>query len=176
DSGLGPPQRTPVVQALAQTQRLNMLIEQLIGLAQAEAGQIRLQYTKVDICRFVRDAASALRPATRERGDIGIAVQCESGEITAFIDTTRITTVLNNLVDNACRYAPAGSEVCIRVSLMEEGNQVRIAVSDRGPGFPPELAEHLFERFYRCDEHPRSGRDGLGIGLALARELVDLHG
>lgn len=176
DSGLGPPQRTPVVQALAQTQRLNILIEQLIGLAQAEAGQVRLRYTKVDICRFVRDAASALRPATRERGDIGIAVQCEAGEITAFIDTTRITTVLNNLVDNACRYAPAGSEVRIRVGLVEEGSQVRIAVSDRGPGFPPELAEHLFERFYRCDEHPRSGRDGLGIGLALARELVDLHG
>src|SRR5690606_36639159 len=149
DSGPGTPQHVAIAQALAQTRRLNVLVEQLIGLAQAESGQIRLRYSKVDICGFVRDAASALQPAARERGDVGITCQCESSDITAFIDTTRITTVLNNLVDNACRYAPAGSEVMVCVGLLEEGSHVRISVSDAGPGFPPELAERLFERFYR---------------------------
>src|SRR4030095_11970706 len=86
--------------------------------------------------------------------------------------------VLDNLLDNAIKYAPAGSEV--RLSIDKGvGAHVRMAVSDAGPGVPEDLREHVFDKFCRVEHRrPRAGREprGSGIGLYLCRELVELHG
>lgn len=171
-----PRQRTTIIQARDQTRHLNTLVEQLICLAQAEAGKIRLRYSRVDLCRLVRERARTLQPMASHRGNVRVEVACGPAAIVAFVDAAQITTILDNLIGNACRYAPAGSSVDVEAALVCDGDRARISVTDAGPGFPPEQAGRLFERFYRGDESPRGGRDGLGVGLALARELVELHG
>jgi signal transduction histidine kinase/ligand-binding sensor domain-containing protein/CheY-like chemotaxis protein len=175
DSGAKPLQQQRIVQSVQQAERLNTLVEQLIGLAQAEAGQIRLCFARVDLPAFVRAIAVSLQPVAARAGT-RLVVNCESHDMHVFIDRDRVTTVLGNLIDNACRYAPPGSSVEIGIAEDIADGCARVTVSDLGPGFPPEVAEHLFQRFFRLDDAPHAGREGLGIGLALARELVDLHG
>ena len=89
------------------------------------------------------------------------------------LDYVEIDQVLSNLVENATRYAPAGSE--ISVSAQRANGEVRVAVEDRGPGVPPSAVPHLFDPFYRvADGTPRPA--GLGLGLAVAKGLVEAHG
>ncbi|MHB1058243.1 MAG: ATP-binding protein [Rhodanobacter sp.] len=168
-------QRRRILQSIEQSGRLKTLVEQLIGLAQAEAGQVRLRLVRSDMCEFVRTIAAGLQPAA-ERAGVRLDVSCDLPEAKVFIDRDRLTTVLGNLIDNACRYAPPGTSIGIHVATDIADGCVRVTVSARGPGIPQEVADHLFERFFRLDGAPHAGREGLGIGLALARELVDLHG
>lgn len=175
DNGSKPLQQQRLVQSVQQAERLNTLVEQLIGLAQAEAGQIRLCFARVDLPAFVRAIAASLQPVAARAGT-RLVVSCERHDLHVFIDRDRVTTVLGNLIDNACHYAPPGSSVEIGIAANIASGCARVTVSDLGPGFPPEVAEHLFQRFFRFDDAPHAGREGLGIGLALARELVDLHG
>jgi CheY-like chemotaxis protein len=93
-----------------------------------------------------------------------------------YADPQQITTVLSNFLDNASKYAPSGSDVQVRIVHSDAADGLRVEVRDRGPGFPAELAPRLFERFFRAEGPPRAGREGLGIGLALAHELIVLHG
>jgi CheY-like chemotaxis protein/anti-sigma regulatory factor (Ser/Thr protein kinase) len=89
-------------------------------------------------------------------------------------DEMRLSQVLSNLIDNAAKYSPAGS--VIHVSVERVGEQVAIAVRDHGMGIPTALLKDVFQRFFQVDRSLERSRAGLGIGLTLARELVELHG
>jgi two-component system sensor histidine kinase BaeS len=89
-------------------------------------------------------------------------------------DADRLRQVIGNLVSNALRYTPAGGRVTLRA--WGEGKQVRIAVSDTGPGIAPKDQTHLFDRFYRADVARDRASGGSGLGLAIARALVEAHG
>ena len=90
------------------------------------------------------------------------------------VDEDRIGQVLLNLVGNALQYTPAGGEVCLRAR--REGGMVRLAVEDTGIGIAPEHLPHVFERFYRVDKSRSRAGGGSGIGLTIARHLVEAHG
>lgn len=96
--------------------------------------------------------------------------------LAVYADADHLTTILSNLLDNALKYAPEDSRVVVSIDVDEQGDRARIGVAHRGPGYPPELADSLFDRFFRAEGPPRAGREGLGIGLALACELIELHG
>ena len=95
----------------------------------------------------------------------------------AFVDPLRITEVITNLVDNAIKYSPAGTAVEVTAEHIDlEPEFVRISVSDKGPGVPPEHQSRIFERFFRVSEAPNSHSGGLGLGLYISREIVRAHG
>ena len=159
--------------SLNQLDRLGGLVEQLVGLVQAESGQLRPRLRRIDLCLLLGDIVASYQPAAaRTRIALILQVDCEDGVL--FADRDHLMTVIGNLIDNALKYAPTGGEVRVRLSRADE--HLNIQVRDNGPGFDAALASHLFERFYRAEGPPRQGREGLGIGLALARELVELHG
>ncbi|MGO1540553.1 MAG: hybrid sensor histidine kinase/response regulator transcription factor [Luteimonas sp.] len=161
--------------SISQMDRLTLLVQQLLSLAQAEAGQIKLRITSFDICRLVNSIADGFG-AANERSRIRFEVRSDIPSLPVFADSDRLTTVLHNLLENAARYAPDDSVVGVHLSVDGAAEMARIVVSDTGPGFAPSLAERLFQRFFRGEPTPQADRGGLGIGLAVARELMELHG
>lgn len=161
--------------SLRQTERLSALVEQLIDLVQAEAGQLRLSARVIDLHAFLNGLAADYTPIAVDRG-VCLRVDSPSTHPRLFADQVKLATALGNLIDNALKFAPAGSEVQVRARIDEDREQVLIEVQDAGPGFDAANASQLFERFYRGEGNSAGGRRGLGIGLALARELIELHG
>jgi signal transduction histidine kinase len=148
--------------------RMTSLIDTVLVAARLESGDIALSTRPTSVDALVRETTEALAPLAGERG---ITFACETtGDATASVDPTWIEQVLSNLLGNAIRYAPEGSTV--RVSLAGENAWVRCEVVDRGPGVPPELREAIFERFHQGGARPGSA----GLGLYVARQLVQLHG
>lgn len=160
---------------LQQTERLSHLVEQLVGLVQAEAGQMRLKVRRIDLIAWARGLIAGFEPIA-ERHRVQMELRTELASLAVYVDADHLTTVLSNFLDNALKYAPGGSIVRVGIVANAPGDWVHISVADRGPGYPPEIADALFDRFFRAEGPPRAGREGLGIGLALARELVELHG
>ena len=164
-----------VALAKQQTGRLSHLVEQLLSLVQAEARQIRLNMRRISLDALVRQVVAGFEPVNLQT-QVRFTVHAQPELPLIYSDAAQITAVLSNFLDNASKYAPAASEVSVTLSLLQETDSLRVAVQDRGPGFPPELAQALFGRFFRADGPPRAGREGLGVGLALAQELIVLHG
>lgn len=171
---LGETERRRLQLAMAQLDRLGGLVEQLVGLVQAESGQLHLRLRRIDMSALLAEIVAGYQPAAARVG-AELRLHGDDDGIVLFADREHLVTVFGNLIDNAIKYAPAGGQVQVRMERTDDAH-VRITVADDGPGFDPALAAQLFERFYRSEGPPRHGREGLGIGLALARELVELHG
>ncbi|HEX3761892.1 MAG TPA: ATP-binding protein [Kofleriaceae bacterium] len=141
---------------------LQRLVEDLQELAIAEAGALALRPERLDlgaaIARIVGDQAEL-------SAEPGIAVD---------VDPTRLRQIVRNLMTNAARHTPEGTPVRVRVA--RAGAEATVAVADRGPGIPAHELERIFERFHRVDEARSRARGGAGLGLAIVRRLVELHG
>jgi signal transduction histidine kinase len=152
------------------TERLSRLVDQLLELSQFESGTIRIDRQAFLVGDVVEDAAAEVRPV---RADVSLVTDVDDG-IAGTGDAERIHEVLTNLLSNAVRHSPAGGQVTVTGAAVAGG--VRIAVSDEGAGVPPQDAERIFDRFYRVDAARGSGAGGAGLGLAIARSIVKLHG
>jgi two-component system, OmpR family, sensor histidine kinase KdpD len=153
-----------------EAERLNRLVGNLLDLSRIEGGSLRPEKSWHDLATLVDDVLTRLRPVTSHHR-IHVAVPDDLPVI--WLDPVEIGQVLYNLVENAAKYAPAGSDISIEVR--RAGTGIRIAVSDRGPGIPAAALPHLFDPFYRViDRQPRPG--GLGLGLAIVKGLVEAHG
>jgi signal transduction histidine kinase len=169
--GVEPPDPAALRTALAQTERLGRLVGQLLDLSRLEAGALELHPQDF----AVRDL---LEQAARERGlaETGVAVEIavDPPGLRMTGDPERLHQVVGNLLDNAVRHSPPGGRVWLSATPGAGGRTV-IAVADEGPGIPPEDAERVFERFHRTDA-ARAARDGgTGLGLTIARWIVDAH-
>jgi signal transduction histidine kinase len=156
---------------LAQVERLGRLVAQLLDLSRLES-----QAEPFDRRPFeVGDVLDAVAGEARMHVPQGVTLDVEHGQgLVATGDPERIHQVVANLVENAVRHSPVPGEVELTAS--PANGMVRVTVTDHGPGIPPGEAERVFERFYRSDR-ARSGNDGgAGLGLAIARWIVDLHG
>ncbi len=166
---------------LRHARRLLTLINQLLDLSKLEAGALRLLPTTGDVAATVRHLVAAFSSLAESRG---IALHCEApaGPLPLVFDVPKLEEVVTNLVANALRFTPAGGQVRVRVAVTPptaaapQGG-VAIAVQDTGPGIEAADLPHLFNRFYQA-ANLASGqqRTGTGIGLALVRELTELHG
>ncbi|HET9049636.1 MAG TPA: ATP-binding protein [Chiayiivirga sp.] len=159
--------------ARQQLERLQGLVEQLMSLIQAESGQMPLRLTRVDMSAFGRQLIASYRPKAMT-AEVELSLQVHEGLEPVYADLVHLATIFGNLLDNALKYAPKGSVVVVSLAARDEG--VEMGVCDAGSGFDASTARRLFERFYRADGMPRDGREGLGIGLSLVQELVQLHG
>jgi signal transduction histidine kinase/CheY-like chemotaxis protein len=149
------------------------LIDDLLDLSRITSGKMRLDARRIDLAPVVHEALDAVRPAAEAKAIRLMAdVDVRSGPVTA--DPGRVQQIVWNLLMNAVKFTPAGGEV--RVSLRRVGNHLEIAVSDSGRGIAPELLPHVFERFRQADSSSTCAYGGLGLGLALVKHLVELHG
>lgn len=158
---------------LGQSERLSRLVEQLLDLSRLESGDVPLEREAVELAPLVSRVFSEIEVARPGRG---VAVEsCLPGDLPPlWADRERVHQVLFNLLDNAVRFTPAGGSVTVSASRRD--GMCRVRVADTGPGIPPEHLPLLFERFYRVDTARSRGDGGTGIGLAIARSVVEAHG
>ena len=141
---------------------LQRLVEDLQELAVAEAGGLVLHRERVDLGATVARIVGAQAELTIEPG---LAVD---------VDLTRLRQIVQNVLANAVSHTPGDAPIQVRVA--RAGAEATVAVADRGPGIPAQDLERIFERFYRVDEARSRERGGAGLGLAIVRQLVELHG
>ena len=156
---------------LSQTERLGRLVDQLLDLSRLESGEVPFRVEVVPLAPLVSRVISEISMG-RSVADVRIEHDIPT-HLAAEADAERIHQVLFNLVDNAVRFTPPGGE--IRVTARPDGTRVQVSVVDTGVGIQPEHLPRVFERFYRVD--PARSRDdgGTGIGLAIARSIVEAH-
>ncbi len=158
---------------LAQSERLGRLVEQLLDLSKLESGEVPLRREEVVLAPLVSLVMSEIEVASADRDvDVRCDVPDDLPPIEA--DPERVHQVIFNLVDNAVRFTPEGGEV--RIEAHRHDGSVEVSVADTGMGIPPEALPRLFERFYRVDPARAREGGGTGIGLAIARSVVEAHG
>jgi len=160
--------------------RLLRLIDDLLDLARLDVGGLRLHVAELDLVELANRVADAAK-ATAETRNIALSVELDEreladsgGELIAYGDPHRLEIVLTNLVGNALKFSPDGASIRIRIHGGEKN--LGIDVIDTGPGIAPSELERIFDRFYQVEGSERRRQGGAGIGLALAKKLVDLHG
>jgi signal transduction histidine kinase len=171
--GVEQPSRDALEEALGQVERLGSLVEQLLDLSRLESGTVPLERESVSAERLLADIASEWR-SRAEAQAVHLAVSTAPDELMLDVDERRMHQVLGNLVANAIRHSPPNADVLVRASAVN--GHARIEVTDDGPGIPADEAERVFERFYRSDRARSGDEGGAGLGLAIARWIVELHG
>lgn len=152
---------------------LARLVDDLQELSLAEAGELKLYRQAENPAELVRQAISAVQPKAKEK-DLNLSTELPEGLPPVNIDFLRIKQVLLNLLENAIAYTPARGG--IKVSASKDLDFVEISVADSGPGIPPDELENIFERFHRVDRSRARATGGSGLGLTIARYLVEEHG
>lgn len=170
---LEPQQREFVHQIQEGASRLQRLINDLLDAARLEAGAFRLMMAEADMVAVVKRTVDALVPQSEKAG-ISLHAMLPAGSLNLEMDVERIEQVIVNLVGNAIKFIPRGGEVV--VSARAEADDVVVEVQDNGPGIPPEKLGHIFERFYQVDAGSTRAYGGAGLGLSIARAIVEAHG
>ena len=158
--------------ALLEVRHLARLSQNLLFLVRGESGRITLSFANMDLTRLLSDLARDLVPAASDR-KLAVVTEIPEKPITAFVDADRFRQVFHNLFENAMRYTPAGGS--IRVRLQSSPGEARMDVSDTGIGIPEKDLPFVFERFFRSDRARRAYTGGSGLGLSIARWIVEAH-
>ncbi|HEX6687011.1 MAG TPA: HAMP domain-containing sensor histidine kinase [Candidatus Limnocylindrales bacterium] len=166
--GVSKPDPETLKTALQQTERLGLLVTELLDLSKVDAGASALNISEVDVAGFLTDAMSSARLTHPNTRFVLGEVDCPHA---LKADVARLHQVFSNLLENAARHSPQGQPV--RVSAKGLGKVTVFEVADRGPGIPPQQRTRVFERFTRGHWGPGDG--GTGLGLAIARWVVDMH-
>lgn len=149
------------------------IIEDILDVSRVITGKLQLKIAPLDLVPVVESALDAMRPAM-EAKDIRVETIIDAGLRMISGDADRLQQVVWNLLSNAAKFTPVGGKVEIRVSQV--GAHVQIQIGDTGPGIDPSFLPHVFERFRQADGSTTRTHGGLGLGLAIVRHLVELHG
>jgi two-component system phosphate regulon sensor histidine kinase PhoR len=159
----------------AETRRLADLIEDLLMLARADSQELKVSNRAIEVAPFLEQVVLALAPLARAERQVTVSHDEMPAGLWAIGDPDRLAQVVTNLVRNAINYTPEGGVVSIRLSA-GGADRVQIAVSDTGLGISADDLEHIFERFYRADASRTRNTGGFGLGLSIARELLEAMG
>jgi signal transduction histidine kinase len=168
---VGERERRSLAAVAAQVTRISRLIDTLLDIGRIDRAQLSIQTTPLDLGALVRRVATELQP-TLERHTLGCRIVGEPLRVNG--DELRLVQVIQNLLQNAVKYSPAGGPVDLLAE--RHGTQVRLAVADQGIGIPEDALPRLFDRFYRAGNTRQQQLAGLGIGLYVVKEIVTLHG
>lgn len=152
-----------------QSDKLARFIDQLLDVSRIASGRLVLHRQPTNVGDVVRDIAATMQQTTHQHA-LRVHV---SGDTRAFVDPLRLEQVITNLVTNAIKYSPEGGPVAIEVDRPDDAT-LRICVTDRGVGIPPEHRERIWERFYQA--HGAGYFGGMGLGLSISQHIVQLHG
>jgi heavy metal sensor kinase len=157
---------------LEEVDRLTRLVESLLALSRADAGQIQFQRADISLLALTREAVCMVEVLAEEKGQ----QFCLEGDESIIVNADRLILrqAVINLLDNAIKYSPAKSR--ISVVLANSDGQTTVEITDQGPGIPPEHQPYLFDRFYRVDKARSREWGGAGLGLSIARWGVESHG
>jgi signal transduction histidine kinase len=156
-----------------QVDQMVRLVDDLLDVSRITQGKITLRRERVDMARVVSSALETAAPAVKKAGCTARAALPDQAAVVNG-DPVRLTQVLSNLINNAAKFSERGSTIDI-ASTVEEGHVV-ISVTDHGIGIAPGKLEEIFEMFTQLDGSLERSKSGLGLGLPLARRLVELHG
>jgi two-component system phosphate regulon sensor histidine kinase PhoR len=165
--------RNFVERALANTERLNVLLGDLIEISRIESGDMKMSFRYFNLREFLLSICAELEPRALERN---VALELEGGEhdLQVLGDRDRLKQVMINLIENAIKYNRPGGRVVVSSERLK--NRVRISVTDTGVGIEGEHLSRIFERFYRVDKERSREAGGTGLGLAIVKHIVEAHG
>ena len=152
---------------------LTQIVEDVLDISRIVSGKIRLNVQSVEFPDIVRSAIDAVAPAADAKG-VRLQTVLDSHATPISGDPERLQQVLWNLLSNAVKFTNRGGKVQVRLERID--SHVEVTVSDTGVGIPPEFLPHVFERFRQADAGISRERGGLGLGLSIARQLVEMHG
>ncbi len=156
-------------------QRLETITGNLLDVTRIEAGRIELILKPTDLPALVESVAAEYEPQLDARGQ-RLTLRAQPDLPPALCDQTRVAQIISNLLSNACKYTPEGGLITVSVTRAEEEGFLQVAVADTGVGIAVEEQERLFTRFFRAASAQQTGASGTGLGLYIARSLVELHG
>lgn len=177
-----------VQRARSSSEHLYALIEDLLLISRADSGQARLNRGLVTVQEIVADAIEELELMAIDNG-INIIVEIPADFPPIYADAVRLQQLLRNLISNALRFTPSGGHVTISVAATNhpdndesslfstaENRLLKLEICDTGYGIAPEQQQHIFERFYQVPQPASSRSNGLGLGLAVVKMIVEMHG
>jgi signal transduction histidine kinase len=153
--------------------KLLRLIDDLLDLSKLEESRLRLRVDEHDLAEYLRGLLTQVQPLAQRKG-ITLHFESNVQESVVWCDLERIERVFINLLSNATKFTPMGGNVWL--VLDDKGDRLSVQVRDDGPGFPEDMCGRVFERFFQVDMAGTRKFGGTGIGLALAKDLVELHG
>jgi signal transduction histidine kinase/HAMP domain-containing protein len=168
---LTPKQLELLLDARDNTERLLVMINNLLDLARVQEGRRQLELQSVLPCDLLSAVAEEFRPRAVDKG-VELIVDAAPDLRAVAVDPMQVGHALHNLLDNALTYTPRGGRITLSAAAADAG--ITLSVADTGPGIPPEHLPHIFERFFRVPG--RSGTGGTGLGLAIVREIAMAHG
>lgn len=155
----------------SQSEQLERLVNDLLDLSRAQWGEMNLHYTSFYLADVLIERVQ-LAQVSAEDHTLLLDIDVQDSRIIA--DKLRVSQVIGNILDNAIRFSPQGREV--KVELQEQNNEYQVSVTDQGIGINPEYIDHIFERFYRVRSMASRQYSGVGLGLFVARAIVEAHG
>jgi len=169
------PQELEEVRSMMQRQAEHMvrLIDDLLDVSRITRGRLELRKTEVDLADIVRDAIASTRPLL-DAACHQLEVRMPEKTVMLYADAHRLTQILTNLLNNAAKYTPR--EGHIQIAIEHTGAEVTLTVADSGIGISADKLDGVFDLFTQIDERHEYGQPGLGIGLALVKRLVEMHG
>lgn len=160
--------------AVGLSDRLDALVTQLLDLARNDNNRQTMNAQRADLVRFVHRIVAHFSIAAAKAG-IDLTFEHDQAEMWAHFDPLKMDQVVSNLIGNALKYTPEGGAIWVTLSGTDR-NTVRLVVADSGIGIPAELLERVFERFFQVGHELTRENEGLGIGLALTKDFVEMHG
>jgi signal transduction histidine kinase len=155
------------------------LIDDLLDVSRITSGKIVLQRRPTALAELVQSAVEAQRSAI-EAASIALTIQLPPQACVVDVDPARVVQVISNILHNASKFTPAGGRINLRVEVVQSGSPggpcAAISISDTGIGIPPSLLDRIFDLFTQGDASTERAQGGLGLGLALARRLTEMHG
>jgi NtrC-family two-component system sensor histidine kinase KinB len=168
---LTPRQQQSLAAVRDDSDRLNRIIEDLLNMSRIEAGTAQFQFIRMSVEEIVSQAEEALRRRIAKK-HIRLTTEVPAALPAVMADPSCIGLALTNFLSNALKYTPRGGEVGVTAGLAD--GFLCLVVSDTGPGIPQQYAQRIFEKFFRLPN--KDGPQGAGLGLAIAREIVEAHG
>ncbi len=171
---LSPAQREYAQLVRASTQRLMPFVDELLDVARIENGRLTLVLGSVEVGHVLQGTVKALQPLALEQ-QVTLRCEAQDGKMRVRADVDRLSQVLLNLGDNALKFTPPGGTVTVKADVASPGF-IRFSVTDTGPGVPEAEQQHIFDKFYQIPGQAQTGRRGAGLGLSIAKGIVEAHG
>ncbi|MBC7644547.1 MAG: HAMP domain-containing histidine kinase, partial [Thermoleophilia bacterium] len=156
------------------TERLVRIVDDLLEMGKLDQRRMRMNLRPTCVMRICREVADTLAETAQHR-DVQISCTVAEEKLCAVLDPDRMQRVISNLLDNAVRMSPAGGRVNVHITRLHEGDTCRIEVVDDGPGVPESDRGRIFDRFVQVNSGDTRPSGGLGLGLAICAEIVELH-
>jgi signal transduction histidine kinase len=150
------------------------MIADLLDLSRIEAGTVRLAHGSVSLSELLEDVTQELLPLIQTKAQ-HLTVELTEDHLTAWGDQDRLHQIVTNLVHNAHKFSPQEGRILVSAAPAPPGH-ILLTISDTGPGIPREAQASLFQPFFQAHRIPEIGTQGLGLGLSIVRQLVELHG